>query len=201
MIDGAHSACHSLCGIRQFALLYSDPRIPLLFLTFRAITHVTSEPALAKGLETATMTAAILRGDMTDSHYDPRYLVGVLLFNRQDYFEAHEGWEDLWSESHGPARKFYQGLIQAAVGLCHFCNGNRNGAVKLYHSSLDYLAGCPSPFLGLDLEDFKRQMEACFRDILDGQDAEIDPERLPEMRLNPEPDRWPDPADTLHDED
>src|SRR5262249_26444350 len=52
--------------------------------------------------------------------YHPRYLAGVLLFNEQAYFEAHEVWEDLWAESYGPERKFYQGLIQAAVGLCHF---------------------------------------------------------------------------------
>jgi predicted metal-dependent hydrolase len=133
--------------------------------------------------------------------HDPRYLVGVLLFNRQDYFEAHEAWEDLWSESHGAARKFYQGLIQASVGLCHFCNGNRNGAVKLYHSSRDYLSGCPSPFQGLDLADFARQMETCFHDLLNGADAEIDPDRLPEIHLDPVPSQWPDPAEYHHDED
>ncbi len=137
--------------------------------------------------------------------YDPRYLAGVLLFNRQDYFEAHEAWEDLWSESHGPERRFYQGLIQAAVGLCHFVNGNRNGAIKLYHSARDYMEGCPSPTLGLDVADFWRQMEVCFRDLLavspPDRSTEIDPERLPEIRLSPEPATWPDPAEFVPEED
>lgn len=135
--------------------------------------------------------------------YDPRYLAGVLLFNRTDYFEAHEAWEDLWSEAHGQERKFYQGLIQAAVGLCHFCNGNLNGAVKLYHSSRDYMAGCDSPFLGLDLADFWRQMEDCFRELLQSPAVpgiEIDPERLPEMRLDPEPVSWPELPEVSEDE-
>ena len=68
---------------------------------------------------TPPLAASHPGGEMseTETTYDPRYLAGVLLFNRQDYFEAHEAWEDLWSESHGPARKFYQGLIQAAVGV------------------------------------------------------------------------------------
>src|SRR5581483_2202811 len=83
--------------------------------------------------------------------YDPRYLAGVLLFNAGDYFEAHEVWEDLWAESHGPARRFYQGLIQAAVGLCHFGNGNLGGAAKLYRSSRDYMDGLGERFFGLDV--------------------------------------------------
>src|SRR5579872_207942 len=94
--------------------------------------------------------------------YDPRYLAGVLLFNAQDYFEAHEVWEDLWSESHGDERRFYQGLIQAAVGLCHFGNGNLRGAAKLYRSSRDYMLRFGSPYLGLDQEAFWRRMDECF---------------------------------------
>ena len=85
--------------------------------------------------------------------YDPRYLAGILFFNEHDFFEAHEVWEDLWSESHGAERRFYQGLIQAAVGLFHFSGGNLGGAVKLYRSSYDYMKTCGSPFLGLDVDE------------------------------------------------
>ena len=48
--------------------------------------------------------------------YDPRYLAGIVLFNRGDFFEAHEVWEQLWMEP-GEDKKFFQGLIQAAVAL------------------------------------------------------------------------------------
>jgi len=136
--------------------------------------------------------------------YDPRYLAGVLLFNRQDYFEAHEAWEDLWSEAHGNERRFYQGLIQAAVGLCHFCNGNLGGAVKLYHSSLGYLEPCGDRFLGLDLSAFRTQMGECYRELLrvpTPAGVEPDPQRLPMLTLDPPPDRWPDPQDYAHDEE
>ena len=71
--------------------------------------------------------------------YDVRYLGGVRFFNDGDFFEAHEAWEGLWLETSGPERRFYQGLIQAAVALYHFGNGNLRGAVKLYGSSLGYL--------------------------------------------------------------
>lgn len=133
--------------------------------------------------------------------YHPRYLAGVLLFNRQDFFEAHEAWEDLWAESAGEERRFYQGLIQAAVGLCHFGNGNLRGAVKLYNTSKAYMEGLTSPFLGLDLEAFWGQMAACYADLLEGKPGvELDVDRLPVMALAPEPVEWPSVAEFVHPE-
>ena len=131
--------------------------------------------------------------------YDSRYLAGVLFFNAGDYFEAHEVWEDLWAESHGDERRFYQGLIQAAVGLFHFGNGNLGGATKLYRSSHDYMRPCGSPFLGLDVDAFWRRMEECFRPLLtaDAPDRALrpDPARSPVIALDPAPEAWPDPED------
>jgi len=128
-----------------------------------------------------------------------------VLFNEQAYFEAHEVWEDLWAESYGPERKFYQGLIQAAVGLCHFGNGNLRGAVKLYHSSRAYMEPCGSPFLGLDVDDFWRQLERCFGGLLAGPEPDRslrpDPALVPVIRLDPPPGDWPDPADYVSDQD
>jgi predicted metal-dependent hydrolase len=137
--------------------------------------------------------------------YDPRYLAGILFFNERDFFEAHEVWEDLWAESHGDERRFYQGLIQAAVGLFHFSGGNLGGAVKLYRSSFDYMKSCGSPFLGLDVAAFWRQMEQCFEPLLKSPtpDRNLRPalEKMPVITLDPAPAAWPDPAAYIHDED
>src|SRR5262245_1017789 len=103
---------------------------------------------------------------MAPPEYPQRYLAGIVLFNAGDFFEAHEAWEDMWVEAAGLERKFYQGLIQAAVGLCHFCNGNTGGAVKLYRTAHAYMEQCGSPFLGLDVADFWRQMEEVYRPLL-----------------------------------
>jgi predicted metal-dependent hydrolase len=136
--------------------------------------------------------------------YDPRYLAGILFFNEHDYFEAHEVWEDLWSESHGAERRFYQGLIQAAVGLFHFSGGNLGGAVKLYRSSYDYMKECGSPFLGVDIKDFWRQMARAFEPLLStgtpDHDLRPDPQLLPIIALNPPPASWPDPEAYIHDD-
>ncbi len=137
--------------------------------------------------------------------YDPRYLAGVVLFNAGDYFEAHEVWEDLWSESHGDERRFYQGLIQAAVGLCHFGNGNLGGAAKLYASARDYMGRCPARMLGLDVPAFWGRMAACFAPVLGPGPVERssrpDPALLPTLTLDPEPAEWPDPEQYIPEED
>lgn len=139
------------------------------------------------------------------SAYDPRYLAGIRFFNDGDFFEAHEVWEDLWSESHGDERRFVQGLIQAAVGLCHFSNGNLGGALKLYRSSYDYMKTCDSPFLGLDISLFWRRMEQCFEPLLTAAapDRSLRPatEALPRIDLDPPPLEWPDPEAFLPEEE
>jgi predicted metal-dependent hydrolase len=137
--------------------------------------------------------------------YDPRYLAGIVLFNRGDFFEAHEVWESLWMETFSEEKRFIQALIQAAVGLLHFCNGNTRGAVKLYRSSRDYMGKYGSPYLGLDQQVFWADMERCFAPLLAATEPErkITPveEDIPEIALDPPPDEWPDPGVFLEEEE
>ena len=53
-------------------------------------------------------------------NFDPRYLKGIELFNQREFFECHDELEEVWTETLGPEREFYQGLIHAAVCLFHF---------------------------------------------------------------------------------
>lgn len=127
---------------------------------------------------------------MTDNlPYDPRYLQGIDYFNDCDFFEAHEVWEDLWSDEHGASRRFYQGLIQVAVCLHHFGNGNIRGAQKLYHSCRRYLVDYQPVHLGLNVDQLLEDLEVCCQEILEADetypDVEIDPERIPEIHLLP----------------
>ncbi len=135
--------------------------------------------------------------------HDPRYLAGIVLFNRGDFFEAHEVWESLWMETHGPERPFIQGLIQAAVGLCHFCNGNVRGALKLYKSARDYTERFGDVFWDLDLKKFWADMTACFAELLQAPEPDrsiaIREELIPEIEMTVTPDEWPDPAPFLEE--
>ena len=103
---------------------------------------------------------------MTAPDYEPLYLEGIEKFNACDYFESHEVWEELWTEYRGEARKFYQGLIQAAVALYHFGNGNLRGARKLHGSVHGYLEPYLPSYLGLDLVTFLRDFDRCLADVV-----------------------------------
>ena len=77
---------------------------------------------------------------------------GINFFNAGRYFEAHERWEDLWRITKGPLRLFYQGLVQAAVGLHHQSHGNLNGARAQITKSLAKLQEYPPCFCQIDNE-------------------------------------------------
>jgi predicted metal-dependent hydrolase len=75
---------------------------------------------------------------------------GIIFFNAGRYFEAHEAWEDMWRTARGPLRLFYQGLVQAAVGLHHLSRGNQNGAAAQLRKSLSKLDQYPDRFCQID---------------------------------------------------
>jgi predicted metal-dependent hydrolase len=82
----------------------------------------------------------------------PALRQGVEEFNHAHFFEAHDTLEDLWRETSGPLRLFYQGLIQLAVALYHLSNGNRRGALNLLGKGLDKLAAYQPACQGIDVD-------------------------------------------------
>ena len=91
---------------------------------------------------------------------DPRYLAGVDLFNRGEFFDAHDAWEELWTDCPAADRRFHQALIQAAVALHHFARGNLTGAARLYHSGRRYMEPYRPLHLGLRIDPFWDAMAA-----------------------------------------
>jgi predicted metal-dependent hydrolase len=82
--------------------------------------------------------------------YDRLYILFLYYFNvERDYFECHEVLEELWLEEGRSA--LYQGLLQVAVGLYHFRNGNVNGAIKLLSQAVQKLERYPAQSLGIRL--------------------------------------------------
>jgi uncharacterized protein len=75
---------------------------------------------------------------------------GIRQFNEGHWYEAHETWEDLWRETPGEARLFYQGLVQAAVGLCHLAGGNTRGGRRVLERGMKNLQAFPAAYAGID---------------------------------------------------
>ncbi len=119
---------------------------------------------------------------------DSRLLEGVRLFNEQEFFACHDVLEDVWGETLGDDRAFYQGLIHAAVALFHFEGGNLGGARKMYESARRYLLPYGETHCGVDLETFLSDLRACFEPLLAAtneypSDARLDPARIPTIPL------------------
>ncbi|NJO47595.1 MAG: DUF309 domain-containing protein [Oscillatoriales cyanobacterium RM2_1_1] len=64
---------------------------------------------------------------------------GVKEFNRGDFYACHDTLEALWMEAMEPDKRFYQGILQIAVGLYHLSNQNWNGAVMLLGEGISRL--------------------------------------------------------------
>ena len=73
------------------------------------------------------------------------FQAGLKLFNEKNFYDAHEKWEDLWSDYYLKDRLFIQGLIQLSVSFVHLKNNNMNGAKSLLNK-------CQQKFEGFDIQ-------------------------------------------------
>ncbi len=112
------------------------------------------------------------------------FLTGVEFFNTHFFFEAHDVWEELWREASGQIRLFYQGLIQAAVGLYHLSNGNFKGACSQLSKSLAKLEQFPPVYEGLDLLVLRTGIQQCLNGatgLLRGELVVFDESTIPQI--------------------
>jgi uncharacterized protein len=93
---------------------------------------------------------------------------GRLLFNRGQYYEAHEVWEDLWRLTNGPLKVSYQGLIQAAVGMHHLSNLNETGAAAQLQKSIRNLEAGGTDVADLDIPGLVEQLHGILLEMHTG---------------------------------
>jgi predicted metal-dependent hydrolase len=121
---------------------------------------------------------------------DPRLAEAVRLFNEREFFACHDVLEEVWSETLGEDRQFYQGLIHAAVCLFHFQEGNLGGARKMYSSAVKYLRDYPPRHRGIDVESLLAGLETCFARLLAATgyptDLKVDESLVPVLVYVPE---------------
>ncbi|MBL1216396.1 MAG: DUF309 domain-containing protein [Planctomycetes bacterium] len=126
-----------------------------------------------------------------------RFLEGIALFNRKEFFEAHETWEDVWNMSVQDKARFYQGMIQLAVALEHMTRHNPRGVKKVWQTMLAKFAGLPPVYMGVDWQGLVARVGVIVQPVLEmetwqGQqpgDVVIawDPADVPEIVLQSDP--------------
>jgi predicted metal-dependent hydrolase len=108
---------------------------------------------------------------------------GVDQFNRGLFFEAHDTLEELWSGVRGPARDFFQGLIQTSVAFYHLGNANRAGAASLFRRALRRLAPYPETYFGFDVAGHRAALESWLARTETGDIGQPSLEDLPKWRF------------------
>ena len=83
---------------------------------------------------------------------------GLRAYEEKDFFEAHELWEELWSEYYLADRTLIQGLIQLAVSFVHLGNGNLKGAKSLLKKSTDKFSSYSGLHRGINIDKLKQQI-------------------------------------------
>ncbi len=84
---------------------------------------------------------------------------GLMEYEKGDYFEAHEAWEDLWSDYNLTDRNFIQGLIQLSVSFVHLRNGNMNGARSLLKKCSEKFQPYQHLQRGINMDELKMGIE------------------------------------------
>lgn len=94
---------------------------------------------------------------------------GRACFNRGEFYEAHESWEEVWNVIDDPDRRWVQGLIQVATGFHKLRQGRGDVALTLLRRALDKLRDAPERLDGVDVAAARRGAEAMVEGILAGE--------------------------------
>ena len=124
---------------------------------------------------------------MSTPRYDPRYQAGLRLYYLGRYWDSHEEWEEIWRESEGAARHFYQGLIQVDAAIIHTLQGHWGGVANLLARSLGHLEQCPDHLLGVDVARLREQLRAYRQEIAalkEGRKERFDRSLLPDLAVD-----------------
>jgi predicted metal-dependent hydrolase len=68
---------------------------------------------------------------------DPRFAAGIAHFNRGDYFDAAESFEDLFFEAVRGELDLARALLQVASGMHHVERGQRRAAIERLEEALE----------------------------------------------------------------
>jgi len=104
---------------------------------------------------------------------------GLRCYENEEFFLAHEHWEEIWLKCAEPEKTFLQALIQIAAAFHHFHGKNLAGTASLLRAALRRLDSYPPVFGGIAVEPLR----AGVRDWLQALDREYPSPQLPIPKL------------------
>jgi len=98
---------------------------------------------------------------------DQLFEKGLQAFNERDFYDAHEYWEEIWTEYRLPDAKFVQGLIQLSVGFYHLTNQNLNGARGLFRKCQNKFKIYDGTQRGLSIDEIQSLAKLAFDNVME----------------------------------
>jgi predicted metal-dependent hydrolase len=97
---------------------------------------------------------------MPDDRDNEHFQRGVELFNRGEFFEAHEEMEEAMNLLEGDESdwEFYLGLLRAAVANHKLADGILDSAMLHLRAALKFLAPYPDRHRGIMLREFRNAL-------------------------------------------
>lgn len=95
----------------------------------------------------------------------PKALHGLELFNRGEYFEAHEVLEEAWNEDETPGRELYRAILQVAVAYLQIERGNFNGAIKMFLRLRQWIDPLPDHCRGVDVAQLRADARRVYDEL------------------------------------
>src|ERR1700689_1652178 len=93
--------------------------------------------------------------DKEDTDMDEKFQRGIAHFNAQEFFEAHEVWEEIWLVEAEPEKTFLQGIIQIAAAFHHYLRENPDGAESLLAAGIGKMSRFSARHHGLAIDDLR----------------------------------------------
>jgi predicted metal-dependent hydrolase len=114
---------------------------------------------------------------------------GMELWNKREFFEAHEVWEEKWIDAYGDERHLLQGLIQVAAGFYKLQIGQPAGTFKLLEKGAGHLRAVPADYYNIDLAGLLSAVDwwkTYARELVDSFRTDFDAGRLPTLAFRPQ---------------
>ncbi len=95
----------------------------------------------------------------------PEFQQAIAEFNQQQFYACHDTLEAIWVDAPEMDKRFYQGILQVAVGCYHLSNDNLRGAIILLGEAVRRLADYQPNYEGIDVEQLLEQALALLQTL------------------------------------
>ena len=106
----------------------------------------------------------------------PEFQQGITEFNQQEFYACHDTLEAIWVEAPEADKRFYQGILQVAVGCYHLSNDNLRGAIILLGEAIRRLCDYQPSYEGVNVElllEQSNQLLQALQQVKPGQAQEF----------------------------